>query len=331
MSEIVKITSIEQLDLVDRQGGIAPLGSREFTLHSPDAHYAVLDSGGMLVGRCSVWWNSVPPYPGEQVGLVGHYEARDAETAAVLLAHAGEELVRKGCTLAIGPMDGNTWRRYRFITRRGTEPPFFLEPDNPDDYPGHFLSAGFTPLARYYSNLDPDLGWSLAGAAKLEEKLKNEGVTFRPLKMDEFGKELDRIYELSVSGFLNNFLYSPIDRNEFLEMYSKVQAFVIPEFVWFAEQGDSPVGFIFAVPDMLRVGQGEPSDTVIFKSMAVLPAWNGKRIGSLFIAIVTEQARRKGFRRSIHALMHEENRSRLLSGHHGVEIREYTLFSRRLN
>jgi GNAT superfamily N-acetyltransferase len=330
MSIIVEVATVEQLDTVGRHGGIAPLGSREFTLHSPDTHVAVLDSGGMLSGRCSLWWHSVPPCPGERVGLVGHYEVRDGETAAELLAHACGTLIRHGCTLAIGPMDGSTWRRYRFITRRGTEPPFFLEPDNPDDYPGHFLAAGFTPLARYYSNLDPDLGWVLDGAAMLEESLENEGVQFRSLRMAEFAEELERIYQLSVSGFQGNFLYTPIGQSEFHEMYSRLQSFIIPDLVWFAEQGGSPVGFIFAVPDLLRAGPDGPSDTVIFKSMAVLPAWNRKGIGSLFLAKVSEQARRKGFRRSIHALMHEGNRSRLLSGHHGAEIREYTLFSRRL-
>lgn len=330
MSKIVAVSSIEQINALFGGSGIAPLGEKEFSLHAPDAHLAALDSHGMLAGRCSLWWHAAPPCPGERVGLIGHYEVRDGETAALLLARALGELDRHGCTLAIGPMDGNTWRRYRFVTRRGTEPPFFLEPDNPDDYPGHFLSAGFAPLARYYSNLDPDLGWSLAGAAELEERLKKEGISFRSLRMAEFGNELERIYEISVAGFRNNFLYTPIDRGEFLEMYAGSEAFVVPRLVWFAEQGGRPIGFIFAVPDLLRVAAGEPPDTVIFKSMAVLPAWGSRGIGSLLLSFITEQARRKGFRRGIHALMHEANRSRMLSCHHGVEMREYTLFSRRL-
>ena len=37
---------------------------------------------------------------------------------------------------AVGPLDGSTWRRYRLVTERGVEPPFFMEPDNPDDWPG---------------------------------------------------------------------------------------------------------------------------------------------------------------------------------------------------
>ncbi len=329
MPEIVKVASIEELEALGARGGVAPLGRREFTLHAPDAHFAALDTSGMLAGRCSVWWHATPPCPGERVGLVGHYEARDATTGALLLAHACRVLADQGCTLAIGPMDGNTWRRYRFVTRRGTEPPFFLEPDNPDDYPRHFAAAGFSPLARYYSNLDPDLGWTVAGTA-LEGNRRDTGVTFRSLNPDEFEGELERLYELSVACFRNNFLYTAIDRSEFLAMYSPLRPFIVPELVCFAEREGMPVGFLFAVPDMLRVRRGEPADTVIFKSIAVLPAWNGKGIGALLLARLTEQARGRGFRRSIHALIHEDNRSRILSGHHGVEMREYAIFARRL-
>ena len=60
----------------------------------------------------------------------------------------GVRLAAERCTIAIGPVDGNTWQRYRLITEPGTEPPFFLEPDNPDAWPGQFTAAGFTPLAQ---------------------------------------------------------------------------------------------------------------------------------------------------------------------------------------
>lgn len=331
MSEIMLIESAEQLASLAGRGGIVPLGADEFSRHLPNAHWLLLADEGTLAGRCSAWWKAAPLCPGERLGVIGHYEAGDAGSAGVLLAHACRELARNGCTLAIGPMDGNTWRRYRLVTRRGSEPPFFLEPDNPDVYPRHFEAAGFSSFARYHSNLDPDLGWSVSGETKLLARLRKEGITFRPLDSDDFEKELERIYGLSVDGFRNNLLYTPIGREEFLATYAKVRPFVRPELVLFAEQEGSPVGFIFAIPDMLRARRGEPLDTVILKSLAVLPAWNGKGIGPLLMSMVTRNARELGFRRAIHALMKEDNRSRALSSRHGAEIRQYTLYGRRLS
>jgi len=113
-------------------------------------------------------------------------------------------------------------------------------------------------------------------------------------------------------------------------MYTRLRAAVQPELMLFAEHRSVPVGFVFAIGDLLNAHQGKASDTVIIKSLAVLPAWNGKGIGPLLMSEATANARRLGYRRGIHALMHEDNRSRGLSGHHGAVMREYVLYSRRL-
>jgi predicted N-acetyltransferase YhbS len=225
-------------------------------------------------------------------------------------------------------MDGTTWRRYRFVTRRGSEAPFFLEPDNPDEFPGFFEQAGFTPLARYFSNLDPDLGWEVPEA--LQRRLEERGIRIRQLDQQDFSGELERIHAISTASFSNNFLYSPISREGFLAMYAKVQRAIQPELVLFAEYGSVPVGFVFAIGDLLNPGPQKRPDTVIIKSLAVLPEWNGKGVGPLLMSEATANARRLGYRRGIHALMHEDNRSRGLSGHHGDVMREYALYSRSL-
>lgn len=65
------------------------------------------------------------PYPGQKLGLIGHYAVQDAESAYRLLDHACQQLSQQGCTMAIAPIDGNTWRRYRLLSERGSEPIFF--------------------------------------------------------------------------------------------------------------------------------------------------------------------------------------------------------------
>ncbi|HEY6871136.1 MAG TPA: GNAT family N-acetyltransferase [Geobacteraceae bacterium] len=330
MAELKLIASPEELDSLKGPGDIPPLTAEELRVHRPDAHWVMIDNDGRLAGRCSLWWTVVPDLPGERLGVIGHYAARDAGSAGQLLAHACRELAGHGCTVAVGPMDGNSWRRYRFVTERGPEPPFFLEPDNPDDYPQHFDTAGFAPLARYYSYLVSSLEGTVTAAAGLEARLRADGITLRALRPDNFTGELERIYDLSLAGFRDNFLYTPIGRAEFLAMYAKVQPHALPELILFAEQEGSPVGFIFSLPDMLRLQRGSPLDTVILKSLAVLPAWSGRGIGTLLMLKAMETAREMGFRRAILALIHEQNRSRTMSGHYGEEMRLYTLYARRV-
>jgi predicted N-acetyltransferase YhbS len=328
MLTIIRIESPRQLAALLTEGGIAPLGDDEFTAHAPDEHWVALAADGVPAGRCSLWWQAALALPGERPGIIGHFAARDPESAAAILAHGCRVLAERGCTVAIGPMDGTTWRRYRFVTRRGTEPPFFLEPDNPDGYPGYFEQAGFRPLARYFSNLDPDLGWSVPEA--LQHRLEEWGIRIRQLDPQDFSGELERIHAISTASFSNNFLYSPISLDGFLAMYGKVRSAIQPELVLFAEYAGVPVGFVFAIGDLLHPGPEKRPETVIIKSLAVLPEWNGKGVGPLLMSRATANARRLGYRRGIHALMHEDNRSRGLSGHHGDVMREYTLYSRSL-
>ena len=328
MLTMMQIESVQQLETLAGRGTLAPLGAADFSAHAPDSHWSALAADGTLAGYCSLWWESVPELPGEHTGIIGHFAVRDANAASFILSHCFQELAGRGCTLAIGPMDGTTWRRYRFVTHRKSEPPFFLEPDNPEEYPAYFEQAGFTPLARYFTNLDPDLGWSVPES--LRSRLEKRGISIRSLDSYDYNGELEKIYTLSTVAFSKNFLYSPISRNEFIAMYAKLHALIQPELVLFAEYRQLPIGFVFAIGDMLNARPGSNPDTAIIKSLASLPEWNGKGIGPLLLSEVTANARKLGYRRGIHALMYEDNQSRALSSHHGNIMREYVLYSRRL-
>ena len=309
--------------------GLSPLTPPLCQQHAPDASL-LLAAGGETAARCSLWWNGAPPPGGHRLGLIGHYAAAGTCAAATMLGRACELLTGQGCTLAVGPMDGNTWRRYRLLTERGPEPPFFLEPDNRDDWPAHFADNGFTALAQYYSALNADLTQRDPRADEAAERLAARGVRLRPLKLDHFEEELRAIYPLAVLSFRDNFLYTPLAEEEFLAQYRGLRAILPPGLGVLAEHDGALVGFLLAVPDLMQKQRGVPVDTVILKTMAVHPDHGGAGLGALMMARCQEDAARMGFRRAIHALMYEGNRSRRISGRTAQVIRRYTLFSRPL-
>jgi len=51
-----------------------------------------------------------------------------------------------GCALAAGPVDGDTWHRYRLVTWSDGTPPFSLEPFSPLAAVAAWRGADFTPL-----------------------------------------------------------------------------------------------------------------------------------------------------------------------------------------
>ena len=245
-----------------------------------------------------------------------------------MLHHAADQLHRKGRSLAVGPMDGNTWRRYRLLTQRGDEPPFFLEPDNPDDWPAHFTAVGFEPIATYFSGLNDDLTVVDPRVPAAMERMARDGIALRTIDLNRFDEELAAIHELSLEAFAENFLYTPIGRDEFVAMYGPVRPHLQREIILMAEQRGRLIGFMFGLPNLAQASRGQAVDTAIAKTIAVRPGRTGSGLGSVLMDQFQQAARRLGYQRVIHALMHEGNRSRQMVARFGRPFRQYTLYSK---
>lgn len=309
--------------------GLPPLDPAQLALHAPDLHLA--EEAGR--GRASLWWSDVPAWPGHRLGVIGHFAAADPETTTALLDAACAELSAKGCTLAVGPMDGNTWRSYRFMTDDCGFPRFALEPWNPAEWPTWWEASAFTPFQTYQSALEARMASEDPRLPELEQKLGAAGVSMRPLDLGDFDGELARIFEISETAFAANVLYTPLPRAEFLAMYAKIKPYAHPRLVWLAEQATPdrtrPVGFVFCVPDLLQAQRGLQPDTLIVKTLAKVPDRGLGGLGKLLLAHVQREAQALGFRSAIHALMHDANRSATM-GEDATVIRRYTLYSRPL-
>ena len=177
-------------------------------------------------------------------------------------------------------MDGNTWRRYRLLTERGTEPPFFLEPDNPDDMARPLHGRRVPPLADYFSSLNVDLTGARhkrprGGAAPSPKS----GIRVRSLDPTRFVGELRRVHALSLTAFRRTSCTRRSARRSSSPSTRRLEPHLRPELVLLAEAKDRVVGFIFAIPDLRRPPRGQPIDTMIAKTMAVHPEHGGVGLG----------------------------------------------------
>lgn len=319
----------DTLAAVDVLGGVPMLTPERFAIERADAHLLLIEED-VLAARCSLWWRGGPAVPGERPGLVGHYATVDDAAAEAVLSRAADLLRARGCTLAIGPMDGATWRGYRFVTQhapqeRGAEPAFAMEPAHPAAYPQQFAANGFAPLATYRSALVPDLR-RLPG----DSSGAPPGLRLRPLDPGRLDGELEALYDLMCASFREALLYTPPPKEAFVERYRKLLPQVDPRLVLLAEQGGRLAGCCFLLPDYRQAARGAVVDTVILKTLAVHPDWQGRGFGRWLVAEAHRTARACGFRRAIHALMHEANPSIRISGATARPIRRYTLFAKPL-
>ena len=353
MSTVSSLTDPTTIARLDGPPSASTFDPEALARQAPDLHLTVSTDGGGCSARCSVWWTDTPDYAEETVGLVGHYGAESEAAGRAVLDRACRRLSDKGCTCAIGPMDGATWYTYRFVTERGDRPPFVLEPWHPSDYPEHFRDAGFVPLARYVSAIGADFD---EGHEPSPSDPPRNDVRVRSLDLDRFEAELRRLHDLVTASFADNFLYAPLPEDDFVALYRPHRSLIDPTLVRLLEQeqdnGTRLVGLAFLIPDVVQsettsslplraqsettsslplgaqAERGASVDAAVLKTLAVHPALTGQGLGRWLTEHIHRRAQEQGYRHVIHALMHEDNVSRNLG--YGPPFRRYTLYRRSL-
>lgn len=286
-----------------------------------------------IVASCAVWARGLPTLGGKRVGCIGRFDCTDAAGATAALDAACKWLASQGCQIAVGPLDGSTWHHYRFVTESSVEPPFFMEPTNPPEWPGMWASAGFAPLATYHSSLNEELKTQDPMLEQASSRARGAGLLLRPVNMAEFDRELSAIFELSLSAFADNYLYCSIAWEEFSGMYTRVKDLLDPRLVLLCDDPSRPgalAGYVMALPDPLERQRTGGCRTLILKSMAVRAEWRSVGLGTWLIAQAQANAVTAGLTRSIFALMHDSNVSARIGKHYSRVIRRYTLFARGL-
>lgn len=302
----------------------------QFLAGNGDVHMAV-EENGEITAICSLWWSEVPFLENEKAGVIGHFEAKNKSSAEILLNNGCRVLSENACTIAVGPMDGNTWRKYRLITWGTEQKPFFLEPQNSEEYPKYFQDCGFDRFESYFSCIDRNISLTDERLFLVRKRLYESGIKIRRIKPDEFRDELKKIYNISINSFVKNRMYADIDFSSFEKMYEGMNGKLVEELVLIAERGEESVGFVFAYPDFNQALRGEKVDTVIVKTVAVISERKNGGLGNLLVAMVRENAAKAGFTKAIYALMHKSNDSiNIAKKNNGEIFREYTLFSRKL-
>ena len=267
----------------------------------------------ILNDNFGLWWKNPPTFQDHTIGSFGVPSTVAEIAAAEAYLHA------QGCSLAIAPMEGNTWRTHRAVIESDGSPPFLLEPTTPPEASKLLLDSGYQILAQYTSSLI-DLDSPSPDLSRLEKRLSQ--INIRPLNLTHLEDELRAIYKLSTRAFVDNFLYTPISESEFLAQYLAFKSHLTSDCAFLAEHDNQLVGFVFGYPDQNRF---------IVKTLAVLPERRFAGLGTLLVERIQDRARKAGFSQAIHALQREDNQSLRISTRFNAKVfRRYALFAKKL-
>jgi hypothetical protein len=254
-----------------------------------------------------------------ELGVIGFFEAaNEPEKVQALLREAAAWLRAQGATQVVGPMDGDTWHRYRVNAGPFDHPPFLLEPTNPPYYAD--LWSPFEVIERYSSKRVDDITPLIDQLVPMHSRALQRGYRLRSFDASRIEEELTLVWKLSLEIFKDNRFYFDIALDEFLKLYAGIEPLLVPELVLFAETRGEPVGFLFAYPDT-------KSGVVNYKTIGVTPAHRRGYLGWAMLYRAYASALALGRPVANHCLMHESNASQSMDAGHAVTFREYYLYT----
>jgi hypothetical protein len=265
-------------------------------------------------GASAMLYRDAPGWDRRRCAAIGGIAFESAEAGSALLLQLSRQLKSEGFEGLLGPMDGDTWHRYRVVTATNGSAPFVMEPQSAAPDHAAFVAAGFSEVSSYVS-ARAKLVDTIAGAP-----VDMPGITVSAWDGEGAERLIGQLFGMSGSAFSGNHFFKPIGLEAFLELYRPVLPMLDPRHMLFARgSGGELVGFLFGMPDHLA-RNGKPA--AILKTYA-----SGLRgVGHLLADTYHRRAIELGHDEVIHALMHEDNVSRERSARHKAEIfRRYAL------
>ncbi len=305
------------------------LGARCANLeHRPHRYFLQHDCRSQAVARV-VAIISDRDWLGQPVGMLGLYEAIEGtnqDLITQMIDAACEFLSEAGCRVAIGPMNGSTWFDYRFSVPGGGRP-FFLDAYNPDGYLGHWLHVGFAPMEHYQTYAIERDRFGFSRVEKFSRRMSDRGVTLGPVDSENLTDVLPDIHELCLKAFTDNPLFTPIDFDEFQELYRPVGNLVDPRWALIARDGNERLlAFAFAFPDLFDTRRR----SLVIKTVAVRRGGSATGLGAWMTELLHQRAHEQGMDRIYHALMHEHNASTKIHSKSSRVYKQYVLLGRSL-
>ena len=318
------------------ENNISQEESQKIMIERPSEIVIFNDENNNIGGSIHLWHNR-PDYNGRKTSYIGNVNIHEKyrKNEEQLFNKIFEELKKEGIETIIGPLNGTTWNTYRYVTEKGSRRQFLLEPWNEDYSVSLFEKLGFKPLAGYISTVME--GMNSNGRKNLDKKIEKlkkfdyyKDTRVESAENKDLLKVLNKVYDLTVEAFKNNFLYSELEREIFLKMYMSYEDKIVKKFFKMLYLKGELIGYVFGIPDYAELGYKGKIDTIILKTIAVSPEYNGKGMGYILINSLIEEAEKEGYENVIYALMHESNVSKNIGLLLGNMLRRYTLFIKEL-
>lgn len=223
-----------------------------------DAECFLAYNEGKLVGRiAAIVNNRYNEYHNSNIGFFGFFDFIDSkEVAQALLAAAKKALSEKNFDYLMGPTNFTTNETAGFLVEGFDSPPKIMMTYNKPYYDSILKSIGLEKEMDLYAFFIPTFEASeksIKLSRLLEERLKNQGIIIRNIKIKDFKNEVERIKKVYNSAWENNWGFVPFTESEFKHLADGLKMLADEDFAYIAEDNGTPVGFSISLPDINEI------------------------------------------------------------------------------
>ncbi len=208
---------------------------------------------GVTVGRvAAVLNNDHQRQHRDRCGFFGMFEcADDPQAAEALIAAAGAWLRARGCDTLRGPASFSLNSVAGLLVDGFDRPPAVLMAYNPPYYRTLLEGLGFRQAMRFFAyEVSRGTIRFPRAVGRLEERLRDQGITFRPFDLANAKRDMGFIIDLFNRAWADNWGFVPSTLAEGLDDLKKMRPVIKPDLILLAEKDGRPVGFSLSLPDI---------------------------------------------------------------------------------
>ncbi len=229
-----------------------------FFKHGEADYFLAYNDQGEVVGRIGAVTNQAyVDHWKENWGFFGFYEAiEDAEVTRALFDTAIAWLKDKGVEGMYGPMNPSTNDPCGTLIEGFDTPPFVMMTHNKEYYDKMFLDFGLEKrmdLLAWYLRDTKIPERMLTLSAKIEERLKSQGIIIRPVDFKNMKEEIPKIRYIYNEAWKDNWGFIPMTEEEFMALAKELKMITTPDLVFMVEDHGKPVAFSATIPNINEV------------------------------------------------------------------------------
>lgn len=224
----------------------------------------------------------------------------------------------RGIRTLKGPIQGSIWHQYRCVAKSDGSPWFTSEPRSPEHHRIYYEANSPAACIGYYSAERR----SLDGIMRALETVTSRDVGIDNLSIQCLSSQESRAYfkdiaEIGRITFAKSWGYTELEHSELTALYTSERLERNLSQLYVARVGAQLIGFCSAAHE---------GDTFILKTIAILPEWQKRGIGTMLAHFVHSDARDKNVARVVYALIREGNNIQRFPHDDAVIFRRYAAY-----